>query len=369
MPTNPWPSDALAATDIRTCDARAEIERCRGILAWLDAIPADELLRTTPPPLDADLISVVVPMYNARRWIDACLKGLLAQTHVNQEIFCVDDASEDDTYTHLVERFGADKRICAIRLGATVGPYQIKNWVIGSLARGHWIALQDADDVSHPLRLQAQCEWMRATGQRVSGTCAHQFFPAGISHPLGRGGAVEHGGVRHNLAFFPSLEPTFDRSPHDARPEQRAGTEFWPACRSGPYKVYQRVLADHGTQMMQRSLVLEFGGFDGRTRVAGDSDFNARVIRFHAIGNLPTVLYSRRFHADSLTQHPATDLASAQRQDYRARRALGETAIDAALAEGNVDRARELCTADLYSGDVVVREMRSGFPIAEPACR
>lgn len=358
------PADAIDAADLRTCDAGEEISRCLRILAWLEAIPIPDLLRTAPPVANDELISVVVPMYNASRWIDLCLKGLLAQTHSNQEIFCVDDCSDDDTYERVVERFGRDERICAIKLGKTVGPYQIKNWVIASLARGARIALQDADDVSHPLRLAAQQRCMDANGYRVSGTCAHQFFPPGISLPLGIGAPVDVDGVLHNLAYFPTVERTME--PVTApRSHERAGAGFWETCRTGPYKVYSHVLADHGTQMLERSLFLEFGGFDGGTKVAADSDFNARVVRFHAIGNLPRIMYSRRFHALSLTQHPMTGLNSVARRDYRSKRALREAKIRSELAAGRIAGARALCTADLYFGDVEVRQMHSGFAVAE----
>ena len=116
---------------------------------------------------------------------------------------------------------------------------------------------------------------------------------------------------------------------------------------------------------MERSLFLEFGGFDGRTMVAADSDFNSRIVRFHPIGNLPTVLYSRRFHANSLTQHPATSLTSAARQEYRARRDLRDAKIRTELAAGHSARVRELCTADLYFGDVEVQRMSSAFGITD----
>lgn len=363
------PADAIDARDLRTCDARAEIDRCLRILAWLDATPVSSFLRLTPPQASETLISVVVPMYNARAWIDLCLKGLLAQTHTDLEIFCVDDGSSDDTYERVVGQFGADQRICAIKLRRNVGPYQIKNWVIGSLARGAWIALQDADDVSHPLRFAAQREWTVANGYRVSGTGAHQFFPPGMTLPLGLGAPLDIDGMLHNLAFFPSVERNAAPSLRTESSEERAGPAFVDAYRAGPYKVYAQHLTDHGTQMMQRSLFLEFGGFDGRTRFAADSEFNARVIRFEPIGNLPNVLYSRRFHPRSLTQEPATHMASTGRKAYRAQRALRDANLQIALSAGDTARARAMCTADLYFGDVEVREMHSGFAVTERLSR
>ena len=358
------PPEARELKDIRTCDARAEIDRCLRILTWVDRLPVAELVRAAPPRAGAELISVVVPMHNARPWIDACIKGLLAQTHANLEIFCVDDASDDDSYARVVEQFGADRRICAIRLGTRVGPYQIKNWVIGSLARGAYVALQDADDVSHPLRIATQWRWMRDAGVRVSGTCAHHFFLPDDELGRGTGPPVEVDGMRHNLAFYPTIDAALESPLLAASFPERAGAEFWNVCRVGPYKLYWSVLAGHGTQMVERALFLELGGFDGRTRIAADSDFNERLVRFYPLGNVPQVLYSRRFHALSLIQHPATNFTSTARLEYRARRDVRTAAIREAAIAGDVARTRELCTEDLYCGDIMVEHMHCGFDVA-----
>jgi glycosyltransferase involved in cell wall biosynthesis len=299
-------------------------------------------------------------MYNAELWIESCLKGLLAQTHTNFEVFCVDDASSDGTFDCIINNFGGDDRLCAIKLAKRVGPYQIKNWVISTLAHGDWIALQDADDVSHPQRLARQLAWMKTHRYRVSGTCTHQFFPAGLSLPLGHGMPLELDGMLHNLAFFPTVERAAEASKPSADARERAG-EFWDACRAGPYKVYANVLADHGSQMLERALFDELGGFDGHTRFAGDSDFNQRAVRFCSIGNLPQVLYSRRFHALSLTQHPETSIDSPARIAYRARRKSRDAEIDAALAGGDTTRLRELCTSDGFWGDVEFAKVMRGW--------
>jgi hypothetical protein len=124
------------------------------------------------------------------------------------------------------------------------------------------------------------------------------------------------------------------------------------------------VLAGHGTQMVERALFLELGGFDGRTRIAADSDFNERLVRFYTLGNVPRVLYSRRFHSLSLTQHPATNFTSTARLEYRARRDVRTAAIREAATAGDVARTRELCTEDLYCGDIMVEHMHCGFDVA-----
>lgn len=348
--------------DLRTCYQPVETDRCLDVLRWLNALPVAQLLRPRPPTVNSDLISVVVPMRNASLWIETCLKGLLAQSHSNIEIFCVDDCSEDDTYGCVVERFGHDRRLCIIRLRQNVGPHQIKNWVIGSLARGTLVALQDADDISHPMRLEEQKRWMLAGGFRICGTGAHQFFPPSIRPNVSFNEPIEVGVMFHNIALYPSVERI--REPVTVRSllRNRKGFAF---MRHGNavHAANHSSVALYATQMFDRSLFLRLGGFDGRTKVGADRDFSWRVLRFHSISNVPKVLYSRRFHERSLTQHSSTNYTSRARRQYELQADGLHERIRCELESGNTDRVRELCTADLFCGDIEVEEIHTGFSV------
>lgn len=342
------PEFASRVSDFSECEPQAELDRCLRVLRWLESLSVAELVQPYAPVVNDDLISVVVPMYNASRWIETCLKGLLAQTHANLEIFCVDDGSEDDTYERVVDQFGRDRRLCVIKLGKNVGPYQIKNWVISLLARGRLVGLQDADDISHPTRLTEQRRWMLKHDYRICGTCTHQFFTPRIKRGVGTGRQVTVDGMLHNLFFHPSLERTAEAT----NLRETKGTNVSSYCN----------------QLMQTSLFLELGGFEGRTKVAADTDFNLRLLRFHNIGNIPKVLYSRYLHDLSLTQHSSTGWGSPQREQYRLKAHQLQEEISEALQAGDIDRLQDLCTADLFHGDIKIDQVHAGFegrPVVE----
>ncbi len=310
---------------------------------------SSDLLRLRGDFSAPNLVTIIIPMLNASSFVETCLKALLTQAHRNFELFCVDDNSADDTYARVVEQFGADYRVCAIRLARTVGPFQIKNWVLTRLARGSYIAMQDVDDISHPLRITSQLKALTSNVWNVCGTCIHQFYKADTP-PL-------FGGTRAEV---------FDKCDWQ---HSIAGYETVEACRT-PVSFAERLgelrrdyIAMHGSQMFRKSLLLEFGGFDGRTRFGADTDLNWRVLRFQPIGNLPDVLYSRRYHSLSLTRHPDTGVGSPLRAKYVERRDREHEEIRRALENQDVERCRALCKQDFYCDDIVVREVHTQFDV------
>jgi len=321
-----------------------EIERSLASMASVDRLrPEDVVCRLAPDPA-SDLVSVIIPMWNARGWIDLCVKGILAQTHINLEVFCVDDCSDDGSYEWVVEQFGADRRLCAVRLRRRVGSYQIKNWATATMVRGGFVAMQDADDFSHPARLAVQVRWMREHGFRVCGTWAHQFSHDGTQPVYGTQPAMRRGSQLHNLVPYPPVRIVPPRDDY-----------------RGLFGERRFSLAKHGSQIFECAVLREFGGFDGRTAIVADTDLNWRMLRFMDMGNVPRALYSRRLHAASLTQRPDTGYDSPARRTQRARYEEIHEEISRCLAAGDVQRGRALCTQDLYHGDVEVEDARASW--------
>jgi glycosyltransferase involved in cell wall biosynthesis len=106
---------------------------------------------------DSDLtISVVIPAYNAEKYITRSIESVLAQTRPADEIIVVDDGSSDNT-AEVVRSFG-DKVILIEQenSGASVA----RNTGIEA-AKSEWIAFLDADDELLAERLQLQTEHLQ----------------------------------------------------------------------------------------------------------------------------------------------------------------------------------------------------------------
>ncbi len=92
-----------------------------------------------------ELVSIIMPSYNAGKSISRAIESIIAQTYGNWELIIVDDGSEDET-KKVVEAF-KDSRISYV-FQKNSGPANARNKGI-DLARGQYICFIDSDDVVH----------------------------------------------------------------------------------------------------------------------------------------------------------------------------------------------------------------------------
>jgi len=115
-------------------------------------------------PAGAQLVSIVVPAYNAAQYIGATLNSVLAQTYTHFEVLVVDDRSTDKTRDVVAEFAALDPRIRLIALERNFGgPAGPRNVGVRAAA-GRWVAFLDADDIWHPDKLRLQIETLERTG-------------------------------------------------------------------------------------------------------------------------------------------------------------------------------------------------------------
>ena len=98
-------------------------------------------------------ISVVVPVYNAEKFVNVAMDSLLQQTFRDFEVVCVDDASKDGSLAVLSEYTNLDSKFHVIHNEKNVGPGISRNIAIKQ-AKGNYILFLDADDALEKTTLE-----------------------------------------------------------------------------------------------------------------------------------------------------------------------------------------------------------------------
>lgn len=96
----------------------------------------------------ADKVSVVIPIYNAAKFLDQCLDSIEAQTHKNLEIICINDGSTDNSLEIINRHAAADERYVVI--DKENGGYGVGCNKGMDAATGQWLSIIEPDDWIEP---------------------------------------------------------------------------------------------------------------------------------------------------------------------------------------------------------------------------
>jgi glycosyltransferase involved in cell wall biosynthesis len=205
-------------------------------------------------------VTVLMPVYNAERYVADAVESILAQTHRDFELLVIDDGSTDAS-AEVVRRF-RDGRVRLERNDANRGLTATLNHGL-RLARAELIARQDADDISLPDRLERQVRLLRSN-EDVALAGARGWVMDDHGHrgaPLDR--ALEHDTIRWELLFDNGFI--------------------------------------HTSVLFRKSAVLDLGGFDESFAYCQDYELWSRLARSHRVANLADRLVGSRFHPGAMT--------------------------------------------------------------------
>jgi glycosyltransferase involved in cell wall biosynthesis len=225
-------------------------------------------------------VSVVIPCFNAQRYIGATLRSVLAQEGVSLEVVVVDDGSSDGSAQQVAQDFPQVKLLRVPNGGVA----RARNRGIEA-ATGDWIAFVDADDIWLPGKLQAQLDEQAAWADcRMSYTA-------------------------WKVWFSDSPEPEADVLQELARTagelKRWEGASGW---------IYPELLLDcevwTSTVLVRRDVLQEIGGFNPDLRIGEDYDLWLRASRVTRIQRIarPYALYR---------QHPGNITRGAQTANYK----------------------------------------------------
>ena len=109
-------------------------------------------------------VSVVIAVHNGEAHLRAAVASVLRQTMPEFELIVADDCSDDSTPSILASF--TDPRLHVIRTDTRSGAGAARNLAIGQ-ARGAYIALQDADDIAFPNRLELQTRMLDGRKEKL----------------------------------------------------------------------------------------------------------------------------------------------------------------------------------------------------------
>jgi glycosyltransferase involved in cell wall biosynthesis len=232
-------------------------------------------------------VTVLMPVFNGEPFVAQSVTSILGQTWTDFEFVIVDDGSTDAT-PRILASFH-DPRIQVITSPKREGIAQALNRGLAA-ASAPLVARQDADDVSHPMRLEKQLAFLDANPSVVLvGTQVRVIDERGrVSQPPGWRRPLTHAGIR-----FVSM---FDN----------------------PFI--------HGSVVFRREVV---GAYDATLESAEDFDLWSRVAAHHTVANLPEALVDHRVHGHSMAAGFGSD------HDARAR-AIIERNVRDVLGQSDV---------------------------------
>jgi len=222
-------------------------------------------------------ISVVMPTFNASRFVGAAVESILAQTFGDFEFLIVDDCSTDGTSDILRQYAARDGRIRVLTNPRNLDFVRSRNRGIAE-ARGAFIANMDSDDVALPTRFAEQYAFMKANP--AVGVCGAAVVVIDENdREFGiRRYRADDAGLRARLFLFnPFTQPV---------------------------------------TMIRRDVLDETGPYDPDHILADDLDLWFRIGIKYRLANLQTPLLKYRVHRGSAT---ASRLAEMHRAAIRVR--------------------------------------------------
>jgi glycosyltransferase involved in cell wall biosynthesis len=124
--------------------------------------------------MNKELISVIVPIYNAEKTIVKTLDSILSQSYTNKEIILINDMSTDDTLKE-IKKFLYLENVTLINNKKNVGAAASRNKGI-RICKGRFVAFIDSDDTWMTNKLECQVNFMLSNNFPISCTSYSRYI-------------------------------------------------------------------------------------------------------------------------------------------------------------------------------------------------
>lgn len=217
------------------------------------------------------LVSIIVPAFNAERFLPRTLASAQRQTHPNLEIIVIDDGSTDGTRAIAEKVAAGDARVRVLTI-ENGGVALARNLGIDE-ARGEFVAFLDADDLWHPEKIASQVEAL-TTGNTNGAAASYTLMRIiDVNDRVTRNGS----GVGYSGYIF-------------AR------------------HIFSRPVGNGSSLFLFRNLALSIGGFDASWAAKGvggceDLDLELRIAAKHPLAAVRRYLVGYRSYPGNMSSN------------------------------------------------------------------
>lgn len=217
------------------------------------------------------LVSVILTSYNREKLLPGAIKSILGQSLQDFELIIVDDGSTDGSM-EIAERFAAEDARVRVIQQKNSGPSVARNNGVAA-AQGKYVAFQDDDDESLPLRLEKQANFLNE-------------YPDVAAVECGRTRINENGMILETKSYLRRRLFSF-------LPEKKTPAFIYCDYAHPPVGI---------TVMLHRNVFLDIGGYRPFFLYVEDFDFAFRLIEKHTAVCLYERLYRYRCENPGVTQ-------------------------------------------------------------------
>ena len=238
-------------------------------------------------PANPVIISVIIPMYNAEKYIDECLDSLLDQTFQYFEVIVVDDCSTDNS-VKIVEsyapKFGGRLTLTSMDKNSGSGALPRNKGI--TLSRGEYIQFLDADDTFTKTALEELYTLAKKYDADVV-YCEKYFMSSGVGEEFIKN--VHPANIPYDMQQPPFVdEPTFDTEDLSERVKNIVNRKVWVV----PWD-----------KLVKRKLLIEQELFFPHTVISEDDIWIYGVyLLAKKFLRVPNMIYIRRMHENSMVK-------------------------------------------------------------------
>ena len=205
-------------------------------------------------------ITVLMPVYNGEKYLHEAIDSILNQTFTDFEFLIIDDGSTDNSLK-IIDSY-QDFRIKTIKSDINKGLVYSLNKGL-EIAKGEYIARMDCDDISLPIRLEKQIQFLN---------------------------------INSNVGIVGTWVQIINSQTKTETMWQYPSQDF--AIR---WELLFRTPFAHPSVMFRKDLVLSINGYDGSMTNVEDYDLWWRLSKITLLANLSEVLLLYRQHNNSVT--------------------------------------------------------------------